>query len=375
MASYTNTNEFINDLIKTYETIILIVKSKGEPNIVNLKRQETFQNAIEIVNKVDKTKNIKDIILELSNSLTIKPSTIMKNLYENGEVVLEDKPPYGGVTIKNGLVQQKTGGKSTKKKFQGNMEAFKNLSILSGIGIGIGDAAVAELVKFGYSNINELNEIYKKNRFEDFRKGLKVPLCRYFDGLTTLNKMSREEATNWKTIIDEKIKKVNSSLDQPGLFEIAGSYSRDSKEVGDIDYVIVYNGNTFLYKTLNKILDELTLNMPKDIKLEEVLGTPTKPKDEHDYYSTSIKLWYSIGKENSSKKIKVEIYGYSMPILYFFYPFFARSADVELQKKLKNLAIKKGFKLSPFGLFNNKTNKIVKDMPLNLEELTKFLEF
>ena len=101
-----------------------------------------------------------------------------------------------------------TNGKIVKKEGNENLEAFQNLNALTGIGIGIGDAAIKELAEMGYSSIAELKKIYDTDQFKNFRKGIRGPLCKYFEGTVRIEKMSREEATKWKTTIDSLISSI-----------------------------------------------------------------------------------------------------------------------------------------------------------------------
>lgn len=364
---YNNTQNFKKDLISTYEIIIDLIKINGDSGIVNKKRKETYQKAIGNVNETDSNIDISIFTKKLAGVLTEKPKKLMKELFTNEEVVLEDKAPYNGATIKNGKIVGD----------EGDIEAFKNLSVLVGIGIGLGDAGVKDLVRLGYTSIEQLKTIYEQDKFVSFRKGLQGPLCKYFEGTVRIEKMSREEATKWKDTIETI---VNSVIDNTEIgdvqikHKIAGSYARKKEEIGDIDYVLVANStndgsikaSNVLYEIMNQVLDNLSDvsdigNL--QVELDSVTETPSKPI-KGKRYSTSIKLWFKVG----SLKTKVEIYGYSNTE--FCFPYFARSAEVNLQKKVKIQALKQGYKLGPWGLDLKDTDMSIETIP-ELVELIK----
>jgi DNA polymerase/3'-5' exonuclease PolX len=382
---YNTTREFIKDLVSTYETILDICKISGDNGIANKKRQETFKKAVGFVMETNSNLSLLDFVKELESILTEKPIKIMKELLTNGMVVLEKKTPYNGTIIKN--------GKIIDGYVDIDIEAFKNLSILTGIGIGLGDIGVKELTKMGFKTIDNLKEMYENDKFVTLRKGLQGPLCKYFEGTVRIQKMSRIEATKWRDTIQEIINNaiVDNYENITVKHKIGGSYARKQEEIGDIDYIVVVNdsqnnANKYLYKLMNNILDQLTEitnigDLP--VELDSVSETPSKPIGSKRS-STTVKLWFKVG----ILKTKVEIYGYSN--CEFIFPYFARSADVNLQKKIKIHANKRGYKLSPWGLDKKDTDepitddleqvelirkKIGKDNIETLKELFNFLEF
>ncbi len=160
---YNNTRLFSNDLVLTYETILDLSKINGDSGIANRKRQETYANAVIIVKETDICLNILNFVNNL-DLLTEKPKKIMKELFAKGQVILEKKEPYNGVTIKN--------GKIVDGEIDKNLEAFKNLSVLTGIGIGVGDSGIKELIKMEFKTIDQLKIIYEENKFVNFRKNV-----------------------------------------------------------------------------------------------------------------------------------------------------------------------------------------------------------
>jgi predicted nucleotidyltransferase len=378
---YNNTKEFAKDLVLTYEAVLYLSKINGDNGIANKKRQETYKKAISIVKDHDMSLNISEFIINIS--LTEKPSKLMNELFSKGKVILEKKIPYNGVTIKNGKI---IGKNSSEIGSETDIESFKNLSILTGIGIGLGDSSIKELAKMGYNTIEQLKKVYETDKFSTFRKGLQGPLCKYFEGTVRIEKMTRYEATKWKDTIDNIVKCVIKNIVKDSSIivkhKIAGSYARKQEEIGDIDYVIVVNDNDYLYKIMIEVLDEIVKltdigNLP--VELDSVSETPSKPSRDNRRYYTGIKIWFKVG----FLKTKIEIYGYSN--CKFFYPYFARCIQPDLQKKIKICASKLDYKLSPYGLLDKNTDeninsdiireKIGKDEIATLKDLFKFLDY
>jgi len=364
-----NTESFKNVLLSTYEIILDIIKMNGDNGIVNRKRQETYYRAIHELSNLSTEQELGNFVKELNSVLTEKPKKIMKELLSSDQITLDQKAPYNGIIIKNGKILTEEGEID-------ELEAFKNLSILAGIGIGIGVSGIKDLIKMGYSSIEELKIEYEKDKLASFRKGLQTPLCKYFEGTVRIEKMSREEATKWRdklsSIIDDVITAYSSFEIK---HKIAGSYARKKQEIGDIDYIIVVNSNSansdpnsdpnsILYKIMNKVLDKLTeitcIGGEEEVEFESVTETPSKAI-KGKRYSTSIKMWFKIGLQ----KRKIEIYGYTNAK--FIYPFFARSAEVNLQKKLKMQAIRHGYKLSPWSLDLKDTDICIETIPEQVE--------
>lgn len=339
--------EFKAKLVSTYSTIIDIIKLNGRKGVVSFKRQETYRKAIDIVNEInlEDFDNLDKVIEHLKNELTLKPRKVMEQMIKNdGLVILEDKEPYYSAQIKNGTIVG-----------ENNVDVFKELSKLTGIGIGIGPSGIKELMEMGIKSIDELKEIYKKDKFASFRKGLKGPLIKYFTGMVhDSGKNERNVITKWKEIID----KVISGFDVK--FGIAGSYYREASLVGDIDYVVVAKNNVILYESMIGIMEGLKKNI-------KTLLTEKDPKKGDECV---LKAWI-IGV-GGAENIKIEIYGYSG--CSFEIAHFARSAETELQKKIRYHANRLGYKLSATGLYHRENDKIVDGID-TLDELFKKLDW
>ena len=353
-----------HELIQTYSTIIDIIRYGGDSGIVTNRRQQAYRTAIKVVREKEPVTNFyKELLAEL----TAKPAKVLKDIYKDGKTVLEDKKPYHGMTIQNGKVVPNS---DYAKKYVEELESFGNLSHLTGIGIGIGDSSVQELIKMGYKNIDDLKKVYDENQFVDFRKGLNGPLCAYFEGSTREERMTREEASDWEVVLEaisEELKKKHKKL----LHKMAGSYARKKKTIGDIDYLLTIESAEEMYDILNEMLDKVSeINKvgSDEVVVDSVEETPSKPKKDKRYAS-GIKLWFV----RNDKKVKVEIYGYALPADQWCFPYFARSGNVTLQKRIKYHASKKGYKLGAWSLDKRGTDTPVWEFPDGRELIKKRL--
>ena len=136
---------------------------------------------------------------------------------------------------------------------------------------GVGQAKSKEWINKGIKNIDELKKEIKNNNItitNNIELGLK-----YYDDLNI--RIPRNEIDVLKKIIEKILKNINQDL----LFEICGSYRRNNKDSGDIDFLIThqkynsdlknFNKFNFLKEILKKlkdekiIVDEMTKNSTK----------------------------------------------------------------------------------------------------------------
>ena len=112
-------------------------------------------------------------------------------------------------------------------------------------------------------------------------------------------------------------------------FEVVGSYRRRKETVADIDILVASS----------RPEDAMSyfVNFPKT---EKILG----------HGDTKSSIWLDSKIQVDIRIIPLESFGSALQ--YF-------TGSVEHNVKLRNIAISKGYKLSEYGLFNRKTNKVV----------------
>ncbi len=340
---YKNSKIFKKDLSSTFHIILNLLRFKGDNNVSNKHRQHVYKKSIHIVDNIDTSRDLNEIVSILLKILPNKPKNIMLELYLNKKVILDNKPPYNGMTIYNGNL------------IGGDLSAYENLDKLTKLGIGLGDVAIKELVNMGYTDVEQL-----RTNYITLRNGLRDPLEKYFKN-DVLSSVSYREATKIKNVIDKLL--TNTGCKN----SIAGSYARKEKYVGDIDYVIVCKTNDELWETMTELFEKLCA-LDGKIKLFDVIQKPSIGTDKK-FYSTHFKLVL----EKDKKLIKLEVYGYSN--CNFIFPYFARTATVEEQKKLKLKAASLGYILSPWGILEKDTRNLVKksDSITTIKDIYNFL--
>lgn len=362
-------------LIKDFETIVAVVKHRGSGGIVNFKRIQTYKETVDLLQSLSEEPRFKDSKINtntkkqflefLKEHMKNKPKAfgLIKQVLETNKMQLENKPPYGGIVIKKGIIQD--------RQIENEIRGFSQLSRLLGKGTGLGNVSVNELIRMNYDSIEKLKKEYDKNKFEKFRKGLKTPLIKFFEGTTREDKMPRKEATEWKKIISKMVTDISKKIKTPILHEIAGSYARGREIIGDIDYVITVDNDKDLYKmmlALTEKLQKVTKVGKKSVKFVRFDEKPKPKNPKKERYSTTIKLWF-LG--NDGKHTKVEIYSYSQPSDHFIFSLFARSGSVWQQKKVRFHASKEGFKLSQWGIDKKGTDNSVLETPIVKKRLGK----
>jgi len=174
---------------------------------------------------------------------------------------------------------------------------------------GVGQAKAKEWIQKGIKNIDQLKEEIKKGNISitnNIELGLK-----YYDDLNM--RIPRIEIDVLKSYITDILENINKDL----LFEICGSYRRNNKDSGDIDFLITHpkfnnqikNHTKFNFlkeilqklKEKNIIVDEMTKNSTK--KFLGMCKIPTYSKirridimfiDYKSYYSS---LMYFTGNK------------------------------------------------------------------------------
>ena len=136
---------------------------------------------------------------------------------------------------------------------------------------GVGQSKAKEWILKGINNIQELKEQIK-NKNISITNNIELGL-KYYDDLKI--RIPREEINKLKNIIYGIFKEINKDL----IFEICGSYRRNEKDSGDIDFLIThkkYNSNEKDYKKYNFLKNLLEKLKEKNIIVDEMTKNSTK---------------------------------------------------------------------------------------------------
>lgn len=137
--------------------------------------------------------------------------------------------------------------------------------------IGVGNAKAKEWISKDIKNIIQLKEEIKKGNISitnNINLGLK-----YYDDLK--ERIPRKEIDSLKEIMTQLLKNIDKNI----KFEICGSYRRNNKDSGDVDFLIThekYNSEIKNYKKYNYLKDILNYLKEKSIIVDEMTKNSTK---------------------------------------------------------------------------------------------------
>lgn len=159
--------------------------------------------------------------------------------------------------LKNGIIKELLNQNIEQKSY----EDFMSI-------VGVGQAKSKEWINKDITTIKELKKAIDDNKISithNIQLGLK-----YYDDFKI--RIPRVEINKLKEIMYKVLKSINKEL----LFEICGSYRRNNKDSGDIDFLIShpkYNEKNQTYNFLKEILKELK---KQNIIVDEMTKNPTK---------------------------------------------------------------------------------------------------
>jgi DNA polymerase/3'-5' exonuclease PolX len=137
--------------------------------------------------------------------------------------------------------------------------------------IGVGNAKAKEWISKDIKNISQLKEEIKKGNISitnNINLGLK-----YYKDLK--ERIPRKEINSLKEIMFYLLKNIDKNI----KFEICGSYRRNAKDSGDVDFLIThekYNSEEKNYKKYNYLKDILNYLKEKNIIVDEMTKNSTK---------------------------------------------------------------------------------------------------
>jgi DNA polymerase/3'-5' exonuclease PolX len=235
--------------------------------------------------------------------------------------------------------------KSQAEKKHDEMEA-KTLEELESI-VGVGRSNALELIRMGVTSVNDLKKKIADGRIEVNEKiQLGIKYFGKFQG-----NIPREEITKINKIISKIIDKLNKKFklddDNKYVYEICGSYRREKPTSGDIDVLVSKKT-----PTEGNHLDNVVQELKKTIK-----GNNMKPLIIDDMTSNYETKYMGFAQYKDNPPRRIDIRYIEWPSYYSALLYFTGSAD--LNKKMRQIAKKMGYKLSEYGLTSLKDNKMV----------------
>lgn len=312
-------NDQFNLLISKFNNELKNLTDKKEINQLTFKIKQ-FKNVLKVINDLP-FKITKDNYQDLINYDGIGKGTItrIEQILNNkilDELNEKDVKEYSKELKKNKLIQE-----------------------LSNI-IGIGSSKAQELIeKYNIKNINDLIIQVNNNKIivnDKIKLGLK-----YYGKVQ--DKIPRSEIDLIKKFLTYKFNKFNIKLSTNYFFEIAGSYRRGKSFSGDIDILVSIN------KPINNDLSIIIQMLEKPSKKNN--NKPFLLDNLTDYGETKY-MGFAQFKNNPIRRIDIRF----VPFQHFHSALLYFTGSMELNKKMRQIAKKKGLKLNEYGLQDEEGN-------------------
>jgi DNA polymerase/3'-5' exonuclease PolX len=220
--------------------------------------------------------------------------------------------------------------------------------------IGVGRSKALDFYNQGITTINILKKQIKDNKIE---VNDKVLLGLKYHGKVKKD-IPRKEITDINTLLQKVIDKMNKKYElsekKKYILQICGSYRRQKLKSGDIDVLITKLGTKESTNKKTKHLMRLIKRLKKDIKSNN--NKPLLLDDMTDKDVDTKYMGFSKYKKNHVRRIDIRFVTYQSfhsALLYF-------TGSADLNKKMRQLAKTKGYKLSEYGLFKLTTGERIK---------------
>jgi DNA polymerase beta len=324
-------------LITQFERLIAFIREEADTfqQQKELKKVQVNQFRIKQLNVV------LSILKKYPNEITLENMDELKDISGIGKGSLERIKEI----LLTGTLKELGNFVDIKKE---KRSAIENLEEI----IGVGRAKALEFVDKGITNVEILKEKIKNKEIE---VNDKILLGLKYYGKYKMN-IPRSEMDQYNDLLKRLVKKVNKTLklDEKNeyVLELCGSYRRQKSFSNDIDVLISKKDTIMETKTqnhlerfVNKIKNPMKHNDNKPLIIDSMTDKTIKTKF----------MGFSKLLDNPPRRIDIRFINYdSYPaaLLYF-------TGSADLNKKMRNIAKSKGYKLSEYGLFD-KDDKSVK---------------
>jgi DNA polymerase beta len=240
--------------------------------------------------------------------------------------------------LKTGQLKEVGDFIDTKKE---KKEALENLEEI----VGIGRAHALELYDKGVISVEILKEKIKNKEIE---VNDKILLGLKYYGKYKMN-IPRSEMEMYESLFKSIIKKINKKLElndkNEYIVELCGSFRREKLQSNDIDVLIskknVFNDSkkqNHLERIISKLKNPINYNNNQPLIIDSMTDKKIKTKF----------MGFSKLLDNPPRRIDIRFVpfdSYYSALLYF-------TGSGDFNKKMRQIAKDKGYKLSEYGLFN-----------------------
>ena len=290
-----------------------------------------------------KNYEVASLLRNIAQLLEIKEELVFKiRAYEKAALVIENLDEDIEEVWKKGKLDDISGvGEALTKKISEFLETGKlgyyeklkkavpvNMEELGSVS-GLGPKTIMKLYKkLNVKNIKDLEKAAKKHKIQKIEGLGPIVEENILKSIEFAKASGKRFLLGTALDIAEEIKNKLKKLKDVNKIGVAGSLRRKKETIGDIDIIITS-------KNPGKVMDFFT----KMDDIEDVLAKgPTK---------ASVRLE---GIQADLRVLPEKTYGAAL--LYF-------TGSKQHNIALRKIAIKKGMKLSEYGLFNKKTNKLL----------------
>tara|TARA_B100001121_G_scaffold291968_1_gene293185 strand:- start:10067 stop:11122 length:1056 start_codon:yes stop_codon:yes gene_type:complete len=326
------------NIISEFKRLVEFTKNK----IDILRKEKNTKEANNLNFKVRIFNNVISAVKSYPEKLTLNNYKDIGNVQGIGKGSLERIKDI----LTNGKLSELGDFKDIKNEKKNAIEELEDV-------VGIGRAHAIELYDKGIKSVKQLKKEIKSNNIE---VNDKIKLGVKYHGVYKVD-IPRKEIDEYYKLFKTLFKRVNRTLDldenKEYIFEICGSYRRGKTISGDIDVLISKKG-TKLGKTKDeKHLERFVKKLKQQLKYND--GKPLLVDDMTDKNIKTKYMGFSKLKDKPVRRIDIRFIPYSS--YYYALLYFTGSGD--LNKKMRQIAKKKGLKLSEYGL-SDKDGNILK---------------
>ena len=206
--------------------------------------------------------------------------------------------------------------------------------------IGIGRSKAVELYEMGITSVKDLKKKHKQGKIE---LNDKILLGLKYYGVFQEN-IPRKEITKIYKFIQRKVKQMNKHYNlgkkDAFCFEICGSYRREKEFSNDIDILLTKLGSKSNNKDNDKQLKRFVNRLKKPSKFNN--NQSLLVDDMTDKKIVTKYMGFCKYKNNPVRRIDIRF----VPYTYYHSALLYFTGSADLNKKMRSIVIKKGYKYS-----------------------------
>ena len=326
-----------DNIISEFQKLIFFLKDKLD----TFKKLDDKKNANTYNFKIRQLSNVLGILKKYPENITIENYMKLKDINGIGKGSIDRIKEI----LSTGKLKEIGNFIDKKKEKNDSINELENI-------VGIGRARALELFEKDITSIEILKEKIKKNEIE---VNDKILLGLKYYGVYKMD-IPRKEVDNYYKVITNIIDKINKKHNftdtNKYIFEICGSYRREKIFSNDIDVLISKLGtksektksDKHLGRFVNKLKSNLKINNEKPLLVDDMTDKNIKTK-----YMGFSKL-----KSKPIRRIDIRFVSYDS----FFSALLYFTGSSDLNQKMRKIAKDKNYKLSEYGLFDEKGDRL-----------------